>query len=80
MTGTGKRVVELTGQGECVEKILVFLKPGLNDVQLISAAEEAGSYAGRLIVRRRRSLTALYVMIAAVLAFAAGAAAGIYLL
>lgn len=73
MTGTGKRVIDIVEtEHECVDRVLVFLKPGLSDVQLSRAAGEADSYARRLIVKKRRS----GALLGAALAFIAGAAVG----
>lgn len=77
MTGTGRRVIEIIEtESDCIDRVLVFIKPNLSDVQLSKASDEAGGYAKRLIVKRRRSgmwaAITLTFLVAAAVGFAAG--------
>lgn len=81
MTGTGKRVIEIAEpEHECIDRVLVLLKPGLGDVQLSHAADDAGRYVRRLIVRRSRYTAAAAAALSALLGLGAGLLLGWLLL
>lgn len=76
MTGTGRRVIEIIEtESDCIDRVLVLLKPNLSDVQLSKAPAEAGGYAKRLIVKRRRTGMWAAILLTFIIAAAAGFAA-----
>lgn len=59
MTGTGKRVIEIAEpEHECIDRVLVLLKPGLGDVQLSHAADGAAFGPSAVFSSARRTTSA----------------------